>query len=263
MATMTCPSCAKVCTLPAGFKGGRVRCPVCKVAFVIPATPAPPAPPATRNDIKPQWVKFQCPICMREMKGPDGFAGKKITCPDCGQKIIIPPTPKAKPAAANKTTLGKVEESVSITPFTPSVRPSVRQAASPPAGSRQVASPPVAATAPPKEHSALGIASFLIALLVGGLDVILIFIIAVNMATVRGQAIRQEFTTQAIGGGISLYCLNCLSLPLCLVGVGLGFVALVTQRDRNHLFSWIGVLGNGAVILFAIGFYVLLKIGAS
>jgi hypothetical protein len=50
--------------------------------------------------------------------------------------------------------------------------------------------------------------------------------------------------------------LNCMSVPLCLVGVGLGLVGLIAHRDCNHLFTWIGLLGNGVVILGVVGLYV-------
>jgi len=46
-------------------------------------------------------------------------------------------------------------------------------------------------------------------------------------------------------------------LPLCLVGIGLAITALVAHKDANNLFAWIGLYGNGVVILGTIGLYVL------
>jgi hypothetical protein len=112
-----------------------------------------------------------------------------------------------------------------------------------------------------QKYSGLGISSFLIALLVGGLDVILALVIAVNVARSSGRSNVDHLKFQLVGGGLSMYCLNCMSLPLCLVGFGLGMVGLITQRDRNNLFSWIGLLGNGIVILGVVGLYVLSMLG--
>jgi len=103
----------------------------------------------------------------------------------------------------------------------------------------------------------LGIASFLIALLIGGLDVILALVIAVNMAHSSGHKDADHLSLQAAGGGLALYCLNCMSVPLCLVGFGLGLVGLITQRGCNNIFTWMGLLGNGIVILAVVGLYVV------
>jgi len=47
-----------------------------------------------------------------------------------------------------------------------------------------------------------------------------------------------------VAGGMAMFCMNFMSVPICLVGAGLGFVGLVAYRDRNHVFTWIGLLGN-------------------
>ena len=104
-------------------------------------------------------------------------------------------------------------------------------------------------------------ASFVIAFLVGGLDVILSIVIAVGIAKAGHRQVSADYEddvkTSMVGGGMAMVCLNCMSVPLCLVGVGLAVVGLVTQRDRNHLFTWIGLLGNGIVILSVLGLYLL------
>ena len=97
-----------------------------------------------------------------------------------------------------------------------------------------------------KKHSGLGMASFIIALLVGGLDVVLGLIVVSNVVNSKGVERVKE---SMLGGAMSLVCLNFLSLPACLVGIGLAFVGLVAHRDRNHLFTVIGLVGNGLVIL--------------
>jgi hypothetical protein len=54
---------------------------------------------------------------------------------------------------------------------------------------------------------------------------------------------------------VSLLFFNCASVPLCIVGVSLAVVALVAHKDRNHLFTWMGLLGNGIVIVVILGLY--------
>jgi hypothetical protein len=118
------------------------------------------------------------------------------------------------------------------------------------------------------KHSGLGIASFLIALLVGGLDVMLAIVIVTQIArsakppTQTGygasySSMQDRLRDNVLAGGMAMICLNCLSVPICLVGVGLGVVGLIAQRGQNHLFTWIGVLGNGVVIVGVIGLYIL------
>lgn len=97
-----------------------------------------------------------------------------------------------------------------------------------------------------KEHSGLGIASFLIAFLVGGLDVILAVVIATGIARTEN---RRTLENDLLGGVTAMVCFNCASVPLCIVGIGLGVVALIAHPNRNHLFSWMGLMGNGIVVL--------------
>ncbi len=40
-------------------------------------------------------IYFQCPTCRKELKAQDGFAGRKVECPDCGQRLLIPPPEQA------------------------------------------------------------------------------------------------------------------------------------------------------------------------
>ena len=71
------------------------------------------------------------------------------------------------------------------------------------------------------------------------------------------HATADDLKVQIVGGGVSMIYLNIMSIPLCLVGVGLSLVGLIAHRGRNHLFTWIGLLGNGMVILGVIGLYIL------
>jgi hypothetical protein len=110
------------------------------------------------------------------------------------------------------------------------------------------------------KHSGLGMASFVIALLVGGLDVVLAVVIVAGIARTDArhadmQAWKERVGEQILAGGMAMVCLNCMSIPLCLVGVGLALVGLIGQRGHAQLFSWIGLLGNGVVILGVLGLY--------
>jgi hypothetical protein len=95
-------------------------------------------------------------------------------------------------------------------------------------------------------------ASFLIAMLVGGLDVVLGLIVVARVAGSKGQ---HEVYETVHGGSMAIVCLNCLSVPVCLVGVGLAIMALVAHKGRNHVFTWFGLGVNSLVILAVLGLY--------
>jgi hypothetical protein len=103
-------------------------------------------------------------------------------------------------------------------------------------------------------------ASFLIAVLVGGLDIVLGLITVLNIAGSKGES---EVKVSALGGGMAIVCLNCLSIPLCLVGVGLAVMALIAHKDRNHLMTYIGLVVNTLVILGVLGLYLFASVSRS
>jgi DNA-directed RNA polymerase subunit RPC12/RpoP len=57
-------------------------------------------------------IRFACPTCRKPLKVEDEGAGRKISCPRCGQRILVPSPdpPPSKPAAGNPTVLGALEE---------------------------------------------------------------------------------------------------------------------------------------------------------
>jgi hypothetical protein len=76
-------------------------------------------------------------------------------------------------------------------------------------------------------------ASFIIALLIGGLEIILILVVALNIANSAhpverwdGRTPQDRVKEDALGGAMAITCLSCMSVPLCLVGVGLALVGL-------------------------------------
>jgi hypothetical protein len=101
-------------------------------------------------------------------------------------------------------------------------------------------------------------ASFLIAVLVGGMDVVVGLIAVLNIAGSgrHGRGVQES----VLAGGMSLACLNCLSVPVCLVGVGLSVMALVAHKNRNHLFTAIGLGVNSLVILCVLAVYLLASV---
>jgi hypothetical protein len=94
-------------------------------------------------------------------------------------------------------------------------------------------------TRPP--HSGLGIASFII-----GLIVIVLTLLVVLLSVVV-QANRAHRSTADAMLGISLL-FGCVGLLASVVGLGLG-VAGVFQEDRNRTFAVVGIILNGLVIL--------------
>ena len=101
------------------------------------------------------------------------------------------------------------------------------------------------------KHSGLGMASFIIAMLVGGMELILGLLAVAGVAN-SGPS-KEEIVGSAVAGSMAMLCLTFLCLPLSLVGGGLGVVALVAHKQRNHLFTWIGVIGNGIIVLIVLG----------
>lgn len=95
-----------------------------------------------------------------------------------------------------------------------------------------------------------------VAVLVGGTDVALGLIVVLNIAGANGETQVKEIDL----GGMAIVRPNCLSIPLCLVGVGLAIAALVAHKSHNHLFTDIGLGVNALVILGVLGLYVFVSV---
>jgi DNA-directed RNA polymerase subunit RPC12/RpoP len=134
VANITCPVCGQQCQQQS-TTGSEMRCPSC--FSIIPAQPTgsspllarstdttagPPRAPVNRTILaQPEaMIRYTCPRCKSSLESPASFAGQKLNCPNCGQRMQIP-QPSVPPSAPpiNKTILAK-EESVS----TPSARTS-------------------------------------------------------------------------------------------------------------------------------------------
>jgi hypothetical protein len=190
-------------------------------------------------------IRFACPSCHAQMEGPDRKAGQKIACLKCGQRLQIP--------GHNKTILANL-----ISP-----KPTVPQLVQPPCPAVIVsmeddASLPVAIPVSPRDRhqSGLGIASFVITFLVGGTNIIFAVLIAV--AIIGSPSNSTERWLAIAYGMVVMAGLNGYGIPLCLVSIGLSLAGLIARRDRNHFFTWIGLIGGGIVILYGIASYLCL-----
>ncbi|HZT82207.1 MAG TPA: hypothetical protein VFA26_18410, partial [Gemmataceae bacterium] len=115
-AVVKCPFCGQKCR-PVETPGQQARCPAC--LNFIPARPAPapalagglapaagPAPNRTVLAQPEAMIHYRCPRCNKPLESPASFAGQKLNCPDCNQRLQIP-QPSTPPAAppVNKTIL--------------------------------------------------------------------------------------------------------------------------------------------------------------
>lgn len=64
-------------------------------------------------------IRFKCPACQKILKAPDEGAGRKINCPKCGQRMLIPAL--ERPATTTKTMLGQFAPSPAPIPTAPSL----------------------------------------------------------------------------------------------------------------------------------------------
>src|SRR5262249_7209149 len=54
---------------------------------------------------RPPMIRFRCPTCKFVLESPGTMAGRKIVCPHCGQRLLIPNP--VKPAEGSNTILGE------------------------------------------------------------------------------------------------------------------------------------------------------------
>jgi DNA-directed RNA polymerase subunit RPC12/RpoP len=80
-------------------------------------------------------VRYACPRCNKSLESPASFAGQKLNCPDCNQRLQVPQPSAPPPPPVNKTILA-VEQPPTVPPARGS--PASRQPA-PAAASRPAA----------------------------------------------------------------------------------------------------------------------------
>jgi DNA-directed RNA polymerase subunit RPC12/RpoP len=139
-----CPTCGHVCRLADDAAESEVLCPSCRSFFsrAAQATPSllgrapraeaaqPPAAPNRTLLAEPEaMVRYTCPRCKRSLESPVSFAGQKLNCPGCNQRLQIPQPSTPPPPPINKTILA-TEEQAGAPPPVPTPPP---PPASPPA----------------------------------------------------------------------------------------------------------------------------------
>jgi len=98
-------------------------------------------------------------------------------------------------------------------------------------------------------HSGLGIASFIIGLVVVVIVLLMILLIAVLASN---RANRNTAETMGVMTGIFV----CVGALASLVGLGLGMGG-VFQEDRNRTFAVIGLILNGLIILGTVALFII------
>ncbi len=162
--------------------------------------------------------QFSCSRCGTRMEAP--APGATAACPGCGQLFETPATSAAPPPRSSRDDPYGDERG---------------DARYPDVGRRT--------------HSGVGIASFLIGLIVIVIDLLLVLLLVV-LAT-GGAGYREGRTVGTLAG-----VFNCIGVLACLAGLGLG-VAGLFQEDRNRTFAVLGVILNGLVILIVAGLFIV------
>jgi DNA-directed RNA polymerase subunit RPC12/RpoP len=115
---VTCPSCGNKCRFPQDTPAHAARCPACLQPVPLNAPPAPsllarstgepaPAAPVNRTMLaQPEpMVRYVCPRCNKSLESPASFAGQKLNCPGCNQRLQVPQPSNPAPPPVNKTIL--------------------------------------------------------------------------------------------------------------------------------------------------------------
>jgi hypothetical protein len=165
------------------------------------------------------------------------FQGQTATCSQCQQRILIPKQPESKEAVA------VLETGAEPAQRRKQREPDVSQEGSP------LLKPffDLFGHRPKYKPSGLGIASFVIAVALCGIEAI--------MGLLIFRAWSQDAQRAALMGPFEpkvapfANCMNMLILPVALVGCGLSGAAILSQKTRDHFFSNIGLVGNGMVIV--------------
>jgi hypothetical protein len=255
----SCPSCKKELRTHDAAAGRKVVCTGCGQQLLVPS-PAPDqnkaAPGQSAAVLPPGTVVVGCPGCGRAIPLPPGELGWNIECSRCGRRFVPVPGQPPPPAPTEDLDESDYGQQSLASAFGTELSSTYPQTG---IGGRADDLPFVTS----QKHSELGIASFVIAVLVGGLDIMMAILITISIARSTappqrpGYRERTELRENVVAGGVSTVCVNCMSVPLCMVGAALGLVALFVHPGYNHVFTWIGLIGNLVVILGDIFLYAL------
>lgn len=131
-----CPKCNTYFPTPSGQAK---ICPSCSTVLSQGDKPggSGPAPNVTILAESQPKIQYVCPRCRNTLESPASFAGQKVNCPHCGQRLQIPSAPASQQPAVNRTILaesvsGAAKPSGGIDSF---------QAGSPPGGPSPIPPP--------------------------------------------------------------------------------------------------------------------------
>jgi hypothetical protein len=175
-----------------------------------------------------------CPRCGMRLRAP--APGTHAACPNCGQTFD---TPDDRPPSARPARFADEEEP----PRGGGQWPERERKG--PRYADEVADR-LAAGVP---HSGLGIASFLI-----GLVVVLLNVLLVLIAVLMGRGRRTPEAVESVG--LLLGVFFCTGVVGALVGLGLGVGGLF-REDRNRTFAVVGVVLNLLVVLVATALFLI------
>jgi hypothetical protein len=158
--------------------------------------------------------RFPCTRCGTTLEDP--APGASVACPNCGRQFLAPePLP---PELARPSRYGREEQAWDEAPFE---------------------------RAGPRGNSGVGVASFLIGLIVAVVDVLLLlftFLVAGGGSSPQGRE----------AAGQLAFLFNCIGLVAAFIGLGLGAAGLF-QEYRRRTLAVVGVVLNGLVILLVTG----------
>ena len=100
------------------------------------------------------------------------------------------------------------------------------------------------------KHSGLGIASFIISIVIGMFDFFLVTIAGIVEATAPGGI--DEESVVAVAVGLSIF----LGFGVSLIGIGLAIAGLI-QKNRKKIFPILGLVFNLTIIIVVIGIMII------
>ncbi|MCI0458538.1 MAG: Zn-ribbon domain-containing protein [Gemmataceae bacterium] len=160
--------------------------------------------------------RFPCTRCGTTLEDP--APGASVACPNCGRQFLapepLPPELAPRPSRYDRDQQQAWDE----TPFEP---------------------------AGPRGNSGVGVASFLIGLIVAVIDVLLflfLFLVGGSGSNLQGRDTVRQLA----------FLFNCIGLMAAFIGLGLGAAGLF-QEYRRRTLAVVGVILNGLVILLVTG----------
>jgi DNA-directed RNA polymerase subunit M/transcription elongation factor TFIIS len=103
-----CPGCNERLGVRDEDAGRKARCTKCGRVFLIgegrrtdgsaqvAAPLASPTAPLPEEPAAPTLVTFECSLCQTRMTARVADVGRRVACPDCGRRNVIPPPPKPR-----------------------------------------------------------------------------------------------------------------------------------------------------------------------